>query len=73
MVEYHLTLLAIDFLKLMITLYELQDVDYNTFYECCILKIQFLDDVILNIPSAKKREEARLIIDKCKAVINISV
>lgn len=73
MVKYHLTLLTIDFLKLMITLYEHNVVDYNFFYECCFYKVKFLEDILVNIPSSEKREEARQIISKVKTLVKTLV
>jgi hypothetical protein len=73
MVDYPLTLLTIDFLKLMITLYQRDDVDYNLFCECCFFKVKFLEDILPDISTLKEREEAMLIISKVKTLIGTLV
>jgi len=62
---HNLLIVTINFLELLIILYERRKIQYSTFYECSKQKIKFLEDNITEIASIKKREEARLILNKC--------
>lgn len=71
MLDFRLILLVVDFLKLMILAFERSEIEYDLFCECCVIKIHFVENLIQHIPSVKKREEARLIIDRCKDLISV--
>lgn len=68
---YQLISLTVDFLKHIIKLYEDSRISHDLFHKCCFLKIRFLENVIPDIPSYKKREEARIVLDKCKNIMKI--